>query len=335
MNSMARNHLLDNAKLIAIFMVVFGHLIEQLIRNSTIIKSIYMSIYSVHMPIFIIISGMLAANKLSGEQVKKLATTTLLPLLIFTLIYEVFNLVIFKSISSYTLNIQPYWILWFLYSMFFWKLILPLALKLKFPLLTALTISLVAGCFEEIGYFLGISRTVYFFPFFIVGYYLKNAKYSLEYFQKLPKTVYITIVIANLAFFYFNSDIQHQWLFGSLSYAFFEHDYLTAVGIKVAFYSLSFVSSIALLMLFPRKKYKFTDYGSNSLFVYVWHGFFIKFFIGVGLFALLEKQAEIVAITSLFLVALLLTSILSINLISKYSYKLLLNPFSKALLSKK
>jgi len=294
-----------------------------------------MSIYSVHMPIFIIISGMLAANKLSGEQVKKLATTTLLPLLIFTLIYEVFNLVIFKSISSYTLNLQPYWILWFLYSMFFWKLILPLALKLKFPLLTALTISLIAGYFEEIGYFLGISRTLYFFPFFIVGYYLKNSKYSLEYFQKLPKSVYITIIIANLAFFYFNSDIQHQWLFGSLSYAFFEYDFLIATGIKIAFYSISFVSSIALLMLFPRKKYKFTKYGSNSLFVYVWHGFFIKLFIGIGIFTILGKQSEIVAITSLFLVALLLTSTLSINLISKYSYKLLLNPFSKALLNKK
>ena len=76
MNTLQRDYLLDNAKYLTIVLVVYGHLIEPLIKDSVIIKVIYMSIYSVHMPIFVIISGMLASIKLDKERLLKIDWST-------------------------------------------------------------------------------------------------------------------------------------------------------------------------------------------------------------------------------------------------------------------
>lgn len=324
-----RNHLLDNTKIITIFLVVFGHLIEPLIQNSTLIKSIYMSIYSVHMPIFVIISGMFAKNVLTNQNVKKIINSSLIPFFAFTIIYELFSFILFKKVSSYTLNIQPYWILWFLYSLFFWKLTLPLILKLKYPLTISITISLVAGYFEDIGYFLGVSRTLYFFPFFIIGYQLKHSAYSLSSFEKIPKVIFFAIIIFNLIWFYFNSTFPSQWLLGSYSYTFFGYEPVHSLLLKLTFYGVSFISSLALLMLFPKNQHKYTAMGKNSLLVYVWHGFFIKFIIGIGFIRLLSEQNDFVSLTLLFIIAITLTTILSMNFISQYTNTLILKPISK------
>jgi fucose 4-O-acetylase-like acetyltransferase len=48
-----RNYLVDNLKVILIFLVVFGHTIEYYIGQSEILRGIYMYIYMFHMMEFI------------------------------------------------------------------------------------------------------------------------------------------------------------------------------------------------------------------------------------------------------------------------------------------
>ena len=55
-----RNYLVDNLKVILIFLVVFGHTIEYYIGQSAILRGIYMYIYIFHMPLFVYISGYLS-----------------------------------------------------------------------------------------------------------------------------------------------------------------------------------------------------------------------------------------------------------------------------------
>ena len=128
-----------------------------------------MFVYSFHIPVFILIAGALTSPEMSYNYIQKNIDSLLIPFITFTILYEVLNILSTSTVSRYTLNLQPYWILWFLFSLFIWRIILPIIMSFRFPLLFSVIVSLVAGYIEDVGYFFGISRTIYFFPFFILG----------------------------------------------------------------------------------------------------------------------------------------------------------------------
>ena len=57
-----RNYLLDNLKVVLIFFVVFGHVIEYYIKDNSVLRTIYIFIYIFHMPLFVFVSGYLSKN---------------------------------------------------------------------------------------------------------------------------------------------------------------------------------------------------------------------------------------------------------------------------------
>lgn len=57
---MERNAYFDNAKLLFIFLVVFGHAIQPFTEESRAIYTLYTWIYLFHMPAFIFLAGFFA-----------------------------------------------------------------------------------------------------------------------------------------------------------------------------------------------------------------------------------------------------------------------------------
>jgi len=325
-----RNPKLDNAKYLLIVIVVFGHLIELLINKNTLLKAIYLSIYSFHMPLFILIAGMLTKIIYSEKQINKTISGILIPFILFTILYEILNLFIYGNLSNYTLNFQPYWILWFLFSLFIYKILLPIIIKFKFPVLLSIITSLLAGYINSIGYSFGISRTLYFFPFFIIGYiYLDSLLLKLN---KIPKKYYIIIIFLNIIFFYYMRDMPHQWLYGSYSYGRLDMKEWFSWLIRLSFYIISFITSISVLMIIPDKELFFTKFGINSLYVYLWHGFFIKFISALGLIILIKSLPSFALIIVIFLIALIISSFLSLTFIKNFTYNMLIKPIERILL---
>jgi len=70
----------------------------------------------------------------------------------------------------------------------------------------------------------------------------------------------------------------------------------------------------------------------NSLFVYVWHGFFVKAAIYFGLIHMLSNISNTFALTILFITALIITALLSSQLIAAQTEKRLLRSFRKLIL---
>ncbi|WP_394777737.1 acyltransferase family protein, partial [Undibacterium sp.] len=64
MSSQSRNVTIDNIKGVLIFFVVFGHLIEMHIEGDHFLHSIWIFIYSFHMPMFALVSGMFSKTTL-------------------------------------------------------------------------------------------------------------------------------------------------------------------------------------------------------------------------------------------------------------------------------
>jgi fucose 4-O-acetylase-like acetyltransferase len=332
---MQRDFLLDNLKFITITLVVFGHLIEPFIKTDEIIKGIYMSIYSVHMPLFALLAGIFAKDLLTQEYILKIIKNLLIPFIIFTFLYEMYEFFMMGAISHYTLGLKPYWILWFLFSLIIWKLSLPIILKFKHPILLSIIIAIVLGYINKVGYFLGISRTIYFFPFFIIGYQMASMGLLKYNFKNTFYPVFIFIILFNIVIFYNLNSIPYQLLWGSYSYhrlGLFD-DYAPLVRLGV--YLISIITVFSILFLIPSKEYKFTKFGQNSLYVYLWHGFFVKLLIFYGILKYIAGFNTIITLSAFFIISVSISIFLSTNKVSKFSKKYLFNPFSKLALKEK
>lgn len=331
---MERNSVFDNAKLLMVCLVVFGHLIEQILDQSDAFKTIYQFIYSFHIPVFIIVAGALTKIDASEVSILKNIKTLLIPFLVFTFLYDVFNAAGGEPIGSYLLNWEPYWILWFLLSMFIWKSVLPMVMQFKFPLLLSLVVSLCAGYIDDVGYFLGISRTLYFFPIFILGHQLGPLLLSNRFLLEIPRVVYFSVLILNVVVFWIFKDLPYQWLYGSFSYARIGSVEWFAFSIRAIIYLITITSSLAILMLMPKIDSIFSKRGKNSLYVYVWHGFFIKAFLYFGVVQAIVDISHALAILTLLITAILITAFLSCDFIANQTKRFLFLPVQRMLLIK-
>ncbi|WP_394752583.1 acyltransferase family protein [Crenothrix sp.] len=326
---MQRHYLIDNAKITLMFLVVFGHCLE-LTHNSTILHNLYLLIYSFHIPMFVLISGMLAKADISSKDLFKQVSSLLIPLLIFELMYEVLEVARFGSLSHYSLNLQPYWLLWFLWSLFIWKLGLPIISWFRFPVILSLIIAVAAGYSTQIGYFLGLSRTLTFFPFFVLGYTLKPV-----FFQHLQKYHWLfftaIILLAGALLNYFNN-IDARWFYGSLSYSALGVEQWYAGFIRLFMYGFSFLVGIAVIALIPNTALKISGYGERTLYVYMWHGFFILSIKAIGLVDTISILGPWTTLLILLLLSVLITTALASKLLSSITEKLLFVPVRKIFL---
>ena len=106
----------DNLKLLGIFCVILGHLLARI--NVSYASPIYVIIYLFHMPLFVYISGYFAKFNF-----KKDVYRILVPFLIIQLSRTAY-MCLFES-SSYNfffLFLKPRWALWYLLSLFIWRL---------------------------------------------------------------------------------------------------------------------------------------------------------------------------------------------------------------------
>lgn len=305
----------DNAKFFLIFFVVFGHFIQSYITEDKFIYTLYTTIYSFHMPAFILISGYFSKGFNKTGYVAKITKKLLIPYLIFQGIYSLFYFFLNNQNLTELNPLNPQWSLWFLISLFCWNLMLFVYSKWKpgVALIVAFAVGITVGYFEEISNFLSLSRTFVFFPFFLLGYVLKK-----EHFEKFrdARFKYISFFILVTIFigFYLQPDFNYQWLFGSKPYAVLETSYISGGIIRLGVYFISLVATLSILALIPEKQYVFTKWGMSSIYVYLLHGFFIKFFRNSELVGMLNESAQVVV---LILISIILVAFLSSKMIRK------------------
>ncbi len=326
-----RIDLLDNTKFVMIGLVVFGHIIEPLIDRHALLKTIYLSVYSFHMPVFVMIAGMLAKARIGGKDVAAAAGTILVPLLIFTALYEGFDLFTRGAFSSSTRNFEPYWILWFLLSLFFWRLLLPVVLACRVPLFLTISIAIAAGACQAIGYGLGLSRTLVFFPFFVLGHLLAPTILSETHKRRIPKLIWLIIPILNIGLFTYLHDMPHQWLYGSYAYASLHVDIVSGAAVRLLLYGVSFGTAVAVLFLMPAKSTIISAAGANSLYAYLWHGFLIKLLIGNGIIGLIGQWSPMPTLAAAAILAVALTWVLSFATVARGTQRIFLAPARRLL----
>jgi fucose 4-O-acetylase-like acetyltransferase len=193
---------IDALKGLAIILVVFGHIADgyisaNLYSNSKCLYSIYYCVYSFHMPLFFMLSGVtfaLAYYKNCTFNVFKIKCQ----LLNFVWIYVVFSTVqwIFQYVFSDYVNtvysvkdlllifIKPVALYWYLYVLFFIYIISIFLLKrieIKILVVTSGIVSFLIS-FLKFGQLYIVKHIIYFSAFFILGIFIA---YNMEMFNNL------------------------------------------------------------------------------------------------------------------------------------------------------
>ena len=289
---MKRSVYFDNAKAILIYLVVLGHLLSGYLGANEYLDTLYLIIYLFHMPAFIVISGHFSRKIKSIEDVKKLIKTLFIPYVIFQLIYSFYYMEVFSDHIEFTLFV-PRYALWFLLSMILWKLMLSIFGSHKVMIGVSILLSLFIGYVSELNEWLSLSRTFFFFPFFLMGYYMNR-----KTFEKLKNKLNVRIALIGslllICFVHHFGDVRwREWLFGRLPYEDIYYSIFdSAVVSRLVIYLFMIGSSYLFLSLVPTKQRWYTAIGEKTLCVYLLHLFIIRAFKGSELYIWIKQTGN-------------------------------------------
>lgn len=309
----ARDHYFDNLKVLLIFLVVLGHFIQPIHMHGADFLEYYLYIF--HMPLFVFVSGFFSKNSTFASSVQKL----LIPFIILQIIYY-FLQVYYVGNQNYTLRFfVPAWSMWYLFSLFVWRLVMPYLKNINptYLFVLSIIIAVVSSYDPTIKYFFSMNRVLVFFPFFIAGYYFNRTAFTEKFVSAKFKVLSASVLGVIAIYTYLNIPIINGiyknggWLHFN---GFIDH------GILTGFYRflvllIGFVICACVLILTPQKKFKISYMGRNTINVYILHGFvywtarkydiFNKYF---------DSKIDLLL---MFLFAAALTFVLGTNIISK------------------
>lgn len=197
---MKRNLFIDIIKGVAIFLMLWGHCIQYCTANSNIDffeNPLFKTIYSFHMPLFMLVSGYLFFYSFSKRDLKSLLihkTQTLLHPIFFCSIFNYFATTVLFSLlkGSFFAALGGEWIhnitsLWFLWSVLIASLICAFICKKCDKLWLQIILFFVA--IPIVAMFPNVDMNLYMYPYFVLGFYFA------KYVDKLPK------IIINMKYF--------------------------------------------------------------------------------------------------------------------------------------
>ncbi|MEN6291513.1 MAG: acyltransferase family protein [Methanobacterium sp.] len=310
---MIRDLKLDNLKGLAIFLVVLAHFtMETSFYSSSAFYFTCKFIYLFHMPLFIFVSGYL--SKIRPNNVSRAFKAILMPYLIFNTLW-----IIIAFLQNGHLPSAMYFVpevgLWYLLSLFFWRTMLPIANMVKYAFWISILLALLVGTINLDLSFLSISRTICFFPVFLLGFYFKDIKEKFTINKYLAGGSLIILLTASTFFFKCYSDN----LVGKLSYSAMDLGNLEGMVLRLLAIVVGMVSVILLFNIMTSKETVLTKVGRNSLSVYVLHFYFLFYLPDILNYLGLNFIFHSYLLTTIYVVSatVIVTFILSRDNVSK------------------
>lgn len=272
-----RDYLIDNCKAILIFFVVWAHFLEFI--YSDLSYTLQLIIYWFHMPVFVYFSGYLA--KYNPQKILKSIIIPYFCVQIFGFFYySAMGLTNdFRLLASYST-------LWYMIALTFWYVSIPFVEKVKKPPLLifgTIIFALIIGYDNSVGYSLSASRTIVFYPFFLLGYFSNTKKW----FQfKNNKNIYRIIVasllvVTSILTIVFKDIINVEWMYNSQSYASLNYSPI----FRTMNYLISFLWILGFILFMPKKQNILSKIGKNTLPVYLLHYFIVYAIYKTGIFS--------------------------------------------------
>ncbi|MFE0137812.1 acyltransferase family protein [Streptomyces sp. NPDC059037] len=275
--SKKRDAFFDNAKYLAIVLVAMGHAWEPLRGDSRAAAALYITVYTFHMPAFIVISGYFSRSfDASPNRIKRLVTGIAVPYVLFEVAYTFFKRWADDDPTHPISLLDPWYLTWFLGALFIWRLTTPLWKIVRWPLPIALAIAVLASVSPDIGDDLDLQRVLQFLPFFVLGLVLKPEHFSMVR-RKEARLLALPVFAMALLFAYWAAErMNAAWFYRRDS-----AQELAAPGwaggvMTLAMFGCSLVLVACFFAWVPGRKLWFTALGAGTLYGYLLHGFLAK-----------------------------------------------------------
>lgn len=263
-----RDERIDSVKYWLIILVIAGHVLEGDFLNNYDCKVIKYWIYMFHMPLFVFFSGYFS-NKKTVDYLCRSIWKLLEPLLLFQTIALLF---FYNDSISFGKILTPWWGLWYLLSLIYWRLMLQIIPdrilnNTKLILIVTFCISFIAGFFP-FGRLLTIQRTLSFMPFFFLGHCMKGKKIHLP--KNYRPFSFIFLIMTLLLSLYFSKYIAcplHAAPYNNINEAF----------IRMFILGLSIPTSLAFMNICPTTQWSLKQ-GRLTMQYYIYHLFLIMLF---------------------------------------------------------
>ena len=280
----ARDPFFDNAKFLAMVLVVVGHMIEPL-RDVDAARTLYVTIYAFHMPVFILIAGYLSRRFTNTpRQAQRLIGGIVVPYIVFEISYEVI-LDLFRGDELKINLLNPSFAMWFLLALLVWRMSTPLWNTLHPAIAVGLAtlISLLAPM-TELPNTLDLSRMLGFLPFYVLGLMLPDRYFHLVRTKAVRIAAVPVLAGAFVGAYFLANEHNRLWLYYERSYEELNAGLLSGPPHRAATLALGFVLLTAFLALVPRVTTWFTSLGAATLYVYLIHRFPRKGASSAGLY---------------------------------------------------
>lgn len=275
----------DNAKFILIVLVIFGHLLQNNGLNDNVSIGLFDTIFTFAMPSFIFLSGLFTSKPDRKSVIAKRKFWRSQITLFETLVFFSFILYLptwYYSGWDWSRFLRPGYTLWYLLALIWWRFMvyyLPRnILSKKYILIfVSILLSFLSG-FIPFGNSIALQRTLFFLPYFVVGYLLSNYKDVLVLnLRKIPlgiSVAFVLLLLLNNILFHFN---QLPYNTGNVCYSNWNMSLLVALCWKTLFSVLSTLASVAVLSMIPDSLLKISKFGEKSLLFYVYHAILLTF----------------------------------------------------------
>lgn len=288
----------DILKFILIFLVVLGHIADFSTRSNEYMRTLYLAIYTFHMPLFIFVSGLFAKKTVNEKKKDKIFSYLVLYFVLKFINFLYFWISAGKaSFSVFTETGLP----WFMLALFAHSLI-TIAVRdfsPKYIMVISVLIACLAGYDKNINSFLALSRIIVFFPFYYAGYLFDAKKIEAHCRKILPKILSVIILMAFVLFAVFFGE-RYYWLrplvTGANPFASLNTCADFGFLIRLGYYAVAAVLCYAVIVLTPSKTPLgiAAKIGKRTLPVYAFHYIILYIlYYDIGIQPMLENLSPI------------------------------------------
>ncbi|GAB2613782.1 acyltransferase family protein [Streptomyces capparidis] len=271
-----RDAFFDNAKLLAVVLVVAGHAWEPLTDGSRAAKALYLLVYAFHMPAFIVISGYFSRNFDSRpDRIQRLVTGIAIPYIVFETAYSVFKRYADDDPGHPVSLVDPWYLTWFLVALFVWRLTAPIWRVVRWPLALAVALSVLATT-SRIGDDLDLQRVFQFLPFFVLGLCLRPEHFAFLRRRAVRLAAVPLFVCALVVAHWAAPRMARAWMYHRDSAAELGVPVWQGVAMSLAMLVCSTALTAAFLALVPTRRTWLTGLGTGTLYAFLLHGFLAK-----------------------------------------------------------
>ncbi|MQA86522.1 MAG: acyltransferase family protein [Streptosporangiales bacterium] len=308
-----RDPYFDNAKFLAILLVVAGHALGPL-EDARFVGAEHLFVWTFHMPVFIVIAGYFSRTfPSSPEKVRRLIGALAVPYLVFDVVYSLVGHWIggYWGGDKFVLSpLSPYFVTWFLLALLVWRLSTPVWQQLRWPLPVAVGISMMAGALEvtpdrSFGRILGL------LPFFVLGLTLNERHFAVVR-RPLVRAAAVPVLAAGAAVAYLaEPHMSEEWMTWRHSYENLGVSVAVGMGMRLGLLVCGVTLTAAFLALVPARRTWFTELGSRSLYPYLLHGLLYMVAGPIGVYAWLSGLDTLAAAMIIVVASGVVTVILS------------------------